>query len=231
MLALSIESATNSAAVALVDERRVLAERFLNIEKNHSEKLLPQLDGLLADSGMGPDALDLIAVSIGPGSFTGLRIGLSTAKALAYGWDLPIKGVNTLDAMAHVLTGDAGCVVPLVNARREEAYCGFYWKGERIGTYDVLTADGIRAALADRGLADPVFIGDGVHAIREALTAAMPKARFASSCLLDNRASGVGQLALSRFGVSGPDDLDGLRPAYVRASQAQQRFRGKGTDE
>lgn len=231
MLALSIESATNSAAVALVDERRVLAERFLNIEKNHSEKLLPQIDGLLADSDISCEALDLIAVSIGPGSFTGLRIGLSTAKGLAYGWDLPIQGVNTLDAMAHVLAGDAGCVVPLVNARRAEAYCGFYRGGERIGDYEVLRADGIRAALTERGLSDPVFIGDGVHAIRDDLQAAMPDARFASPCLLDNRASGVGQLALFRFGMSGPDDLDGLRPAYVRASQAQQRFGRKSADE
>src|SRR6056297_1888412 len=158
MLALSIESATHSAAVALVDERRVLAERFLNREKNHSEQLLPQLDGLLTDCEIGSQDLDLIAVSIGPGSFTGLRIGLSTAKALAFGWDLPIQGVNTLDAMAHVLSGDAGCVVPLVNARRGEAYCGFYQGGTRVGAYDVLKADGIRAALADRKLTDPVFI-------------------------------------------------------------------------
>lgn len=227
MLALSIESATHSAAVALVDERRVLAERFLNREKNHSEQLLPQLDGLLIDCEIGPQDLDLIAVSIGPGSFTGLRIGLSTAKALAYGWDLPIQGVNTLDAMAYVLSGDAGCVVPLVNARRGEAYCGFYQGGMRVGAYDVLKADGIRAALADRKLTDPVFIGDGVHAIREELSQAMPGARFASPCLLDNRASGVGMLALSRFAANGPDPLDALRPAYVRASQAEQRY-GRG---
>ena len=225
MKVLSIESATNVASVALCMEGMVLAERFLNIKKNHSEKLLPLIDGMLLDAEMSPQDLDLIAVSVGPGSFTGLRIGLATAKGLAYGWDLPVKGVNTLDAMAYALSGDQGTVVPLINARRKEAFGAFYRDNGRCGDYFVLNAQAIKERLEEFGLIDPLFTGDGVHAIREELAACMPSARFASYSSLDNRASSVGLLAMEGFKAQGPDDLSSLFPTYIRASQAEQNLR------
>lgn len=232
MKVLSIESATNVASVALCEKGIVLSERFLNIKKNHSEKLLPMIDGMLLDAEVGAKEIGLVAVSIGPGSFTGLRIGMSTAKGLAYGWDLPLKGVNTLDSMACRLRGDMGTVVPLVNARRKEAYGGFFLEGEkRIGDYFVLNAENIAEKMKELDLIDPIFIGDGVHAMREDLERAMPNARFASPATLDNRASTVGILALERYASFGEDNLNSLAPTYIRASQAEQNMKKAGINE
>ncbi|QRN84691.1 tRNA (adenosine(37)-N6)-threonylcarbamoyltransferase complex dimerization subunit type 1 TsaB [Clostridia bacterium] len=232
MKVLSIESATNVASVALCEEGMVLSERFLNIKKNHSEKLLPMIDGMLSDAEVSEKEIGLVAVSIGPGSFTGLRIGMSTAKGLAYGWDLPLKGVNTLDSMACRLRGDMGTVVPLINARRKEAYGGFFLKGEEhIGDYFVLDAKSIAKRMEELDLKDPIFIGDGVHAMREELEKAMPEARFASAATMDNRASTVGILALERYASEGGDNLKRLAPTYIRASQAEQNLKRAGANE
>jgi tRNA threonylcarbamoyladenosine biosynthesis protein TsaB len=232
MKVLSIESATNVASVALCEEGMVLAERFLNIRKNHSEKLLPMIDGMLADAELDAEEIGLLAVSVGPGSFTGLRIGMSTAKGLAYGWDLPLKGVNTLDAMAYALRGDLGTVVPLINARRKEAFGGFFASGDkRYGDYFVLNAQSIAERLQEFGLTNPIFLGDGVHAMREEIAGCMPDARFASPASVDNRSGAVGLLALERYALEGEDDLKGLSPTYIRASQAEQNLKKANAHE
>jgi len=125
---LAIETSTTVCAAALISEGAVLAERTLNEPHLHSEKLLTLVDSVLSGNRTRPDA---VAVSIGPGSFTGLRIGLSVAKGLCFAWETPLIPVPTLHALAwnsiHYSIGEEGdYVLPLLDARRNEVYAALY---------------------------------------------------------------------------------------------------------
>lgn len=147
MLVLGIESATPVASVALADEKGLLGEVMLNVGLTHSEQLLPMIDGLLRQCRLAIGDVTAIGVSAGPGSFTGLRIGMATAKALAQGLSckpdadaagsggrVRVLAVPTLEAMAWALIGQGGWVSPMLNARREQIYAGLYhWRAEGAG--------------------------------------------------------------------------------------------------
>ena len=101
MTILGIETATMTGGVALLDEKRLISEYTLNVRTTHTARLMPALDQILKDSSVDKSEIDGVAISMGPGSFTGLRIGLATAKGLALGLDIPLLGVPTLDALAR----------------------------------------------------------------------------------------------------------------------------------
>jgi tRNA threonylcarbamoyladenosine biosynthesis protein TsaB len=133
MTILGIETATAVCGVALVVDGSVRAERWIEAQHIHSEKLMTLIDDVVCSSGIDMRLLDGIAVSIGPGSFTGLRIGLSVAKGLAFGLDKPILAVPTLEALAwsavlrkSLVQRNETFILPLLTARRDEVYCALY---------------------------------------------------------------------------------------------------------
>jgi tRNA threonylcarbamoyladenosine biosynthesis protein TsaB len=126
MLILGIDTTTLACSVALLQHDTVLSEATLNIKKTHSERLMPLLDSLLTESGIERDALEAIAVAAGPGSFTGLRIGVSTARALAQGLSIPAVPVCTLEALAEAVPAPGAYICPLLDARRKEVYTALY---------------------------------------------------------------------------------------------------------
>ena len=133
MLILGIESATPVASVALADEKGLLGEINLNLGLTHSEQLLPTIDTLLKECRRSLGDVEAIAVSAGPGSFTGLRIGMATAKGLAQGGGQRLVAVPTLEAMARQLMGLSYLVAPMQNARRNQIYAGLYrWSADSL---------------------------------------------------------------------------------------------------
>jgi tRNA threonylcarbamoyladenosine biosynthesis protein TsaB len=131
MLILGIESATPAASVALADEKGLLGEALLNVGLTHSEQLLPLLDDLLRQCRKRFRDITAIGVSAGPGSFTGLRIGMATAKGLAQGGGAGLLAIPTLEAMAYQMMGQPVLVSPMQNARREQIYASLYrWREE-----------------------------------------------------------------------------------------------------
>ncbi len=126
MIILGIDTTTLSCSVALLREDSVLAEMTLNIKKTHSERLMPLLDRMLTESGIEREALDAIAAAAGPGSFTGLRIGVSTARALAQALQIPAVPVCTLAALAAAIPVPGALVCPLLDARRNQVYTALY---------------------------------------------------------------------------------------------------------
>ena len=126
MRILSIDTATPSASAALVDGGRILAECLISGQKNHSERLLQIIDRLFDWTGIARESIDLIAVSVGPGSFTGLRVGISTAQGLAFALDKPLAGVPTLEVVASQTTGGDGLVSPMIDARKQQVYACLY---------------------------------------------------------------------------------------------------------
>ena len=126
MRILAIDAATKGLGAAVTEDDKLLAVSCLNVGKTHSQRLIPLIDDLMKAGGISLQDIDLVAVTIGPGSFTGLRIGISSAKAIAYALGVKMVGVKTLDALAQNCVGVSGLVCPILDARRNEVYYGIY---------------------------------------------------------------------------------------------------------
>ena len=126
MLTLAIDTATKVCTVALCREQELLAEYTINMGMTHSEGLLPQLEQLLERTGIQKQDIELLAVSMGPGSFTGLRIGLATAEAMAYAWQCCLHGVDTLKALAYNIQLEGVVLSPVLDAQKGNFYQALY---------------------------------------------------------------------------------------------------------
>ncbi|MBQ9112227.1 MAG: tRNA (adenosine(37)-N6)-threonylcarbamoyltransferase complex dimerization subunit type 1 TsaB [Clostridia bacterium] len=123
---MALDSSATVAAVALCEDERLLAEYTVNNGNTHSETLLPMVESLLGHFSLTARDIDLFAVSSGPGSFTGVRIGAATVKGLAFGMNKPCVGVSTLEALAYNLSGFGGLICPVMNARRSQVYTALF---------------------------------------------------------------------------------------------------------
>jgi len=222
---LGIESATPVAAVAVAGEEGILAERMVLNKRTHSVNLLPMIKAVLEDSEVERRRLAGIAVSSGPGSFTGLRIGMSTAKALAQVWELPVVGISTLEALAHPLAGHGSYVCPVLNARKNEVYTALY---DCTGPAPALLVSprAVRIEELIEMLSDyckPVtFLGDGVAVYGPRLKAEMDQlAVFAPMAAGFPRGSAVAELGLKALQAGRGISPFKLQPEYIRLSEAE----------
>ncbi|KAF1085459.1 tRNA threonylcarbamoyladenosine biosynthesis protein TsaB [Sporotomaculum syntrophicum] len=229
MIVLGIEAATPVAAVAVATEGKILAERMVNNRRTHSVNLLPMIKDSLADAGINKEQLTGIAVSIGPGSFTGLRIGLSTARSLAQVLNLPLAGVPTLDALAYPLTGHAGLVCPLLNARKNEVYTALY---HSTGTGQECLVPARAAGIQEllqllEGYNEQVtFIGDGLAEYIGVIKSHMgARAGLAPVCTSFPRGAAVAELGLQLLQKGAVSDPLTLLPYYLRESEAELKWR------
>lgn len=207
MRILGIETATRAASVAVIFDGKVLAESFRETPQSFSETLMPQVEEVVRSAGAFEN-LDAVAVSIGPGSFTGLRIGLATAKALAYAWRIKIIGVSTLQALAYNFPSSK--VLPLIDAQKNRAYCQLFEKFEPLSEPEIKPIDeAIR-------LDGEVFLcGDVLYKIKAPLPS---NVHLAPPNLRMPRASSVA-LCAEAFGTVG--NVMNLEPLYIRRSEAE----------
>jgi tRNA threonylcarbamoyladenosine biosynthesis protein TsaB len=226
MRVLALETSTLAGGVALLDGDHLIAEYTLAIPATHSERLMVTVDRLLGDAGWTLARLEGLAVSIGPGSFTGLRIGVSTAKGLAAGLGIPLIGIPTLDALAAALPHVADPVCPILDAKKGEVYTSlFHWEaGGMVRDWDylALTPDALCARLPG-----PVtFIGDGVAAYGEVLTQTLgPRARLAPPGRRLPSAACVAHLGHCRLLLGDSVAPARLMPLYIRPSEAELKRR------
>lgn len=224
MRVLAVETSTLAGGVALLDDDRLVAEYLLDVSLTHSERLMLAVERVLDDAGWPADTLEGLAVAIGPGSFTGLRVAVGTAKGLALALELPVAAVPTLDAMAASLPFAALPVCPVLRARRDEVYAGRYrWDGasmRREGEYLALAPDALAARLDE----PTILLGDGAETIESpnARRIALPR-RVPSPALVGM----LGVEALRRGDVAKPADL---LPLYLRPSQAELNRRAVARD-
>jgi tRNA threonylcarbamoyladenosine biosynthesis protein TsaB len=220
--ALGIETATSIASVGIVVADQVVTECASPNGSSHARTLLPLIDTALAGAGIALRDLDLLAVSIGPGSFTGLRIGLSVAKGLALATALPVVGVPTLDAYAYGAGPRPGLLCPVLDARKGEVYASaFRWQAsepECVMAPAAVTPERFAAAVH----APCTLFGDGVDAYgelwRRALGEAAELIRFAQ---LPPSGAVVARLGIARAAARGTDDITDLEPSYCRRSEAE----------
>jgi tRNA threonylcarbamoyladenosine biosynthesis protein TsaB len=225
--ALGIETATSIASVGIVGADHVLAAQSLPQGGSHARTLLPLIDSTLASAAIGLRDLDLIAVSIGPGSFTGLRIGLSVAKGLAMATGLPVVSVPTLEAYARSAGPRPGLVCPVLDARKGEVYAAaFRWSDgrQRSSQPECVAAP---AAVAPQRFAASIglpctLIGDGVDAYAAMWRRALGEgAELVPYAALPPSGSVVARLGLARAAAFGVDDCADLEPRYCRLSEAE----------
>jgi tRNA threonylcarbamoyladenosine biosynthesis protein TsaB len=225
MKLLAVESATLSGGVALQDGDRLLGEITLNIAITHSERLMSAVDRLLDDCGLAPADLDGLAVSVGPGSFTGLRIGLATVKALAMALDLPVAAVPTLDALAARLPFADAPVCPILDARKKEVYLSLYrWRESGMAReWDYLA---LPPELAAARLEAPVILlGDGIEACRPWLERLGAGVRVAPAAQRLPSAAVVAGLGRAALAAGAGVEAEALAPLYLRPSEAELKAR------
>lgn len=229
MYVLGIEASTPVAAVAVAADGKILAERMVNNKRTHSVNLLPMIRDVLVDAGIDKSMLNGIAVTTGPGSFTGLRIGMSTAKTLAQVLDLPVAGVPTLESLAYPLSARAGLICPVLNARKNELYAALYRSNGREITCLLPPFASGTGELADRlEQYDEhiTFLGDGLDEYRDELARLLgEQPLFSPACATYPRGAAVAELGLRRLKAGAGVNPMALLPHYVRESEAEIKWR------
>ena len=238
MKILGIESAALVASVAILDEDITIAEYTTNFKKTHSETLLPMLDEIIKMTGINCSELSAIAVSGGPGSFTGLRIGAACAKGLGLALDLPLIHVPTLDAMALNIYSSDAIIVPIMDARRNQVYTGIYKNDcnlEIIKDSMAVAIDELFEILKDldnkEKIKKIIFLGDGVPVFREYIDKNLEISHdFAPANLNRQRASNIAMLGMEMLKSGNIISADDMRPEYLRKSQAERERNVDKTD-
>lgn len=228
MKILAVDTSSKVAAIAVKRDNLLLGEYNLNYEKNHSQKLMPMIMHLLKNLNMEPDDIDVYSASSGPGSFTGLRIGIVTVKTLAYTVQKPVVSVSTLDALAYNLPKSNDLICPIMDARNNQVYTAIYsWvedKFTRESKYEALQVDELIKKITYKNK-HVVFIGDAVPVHRNKLRDELCEGcSFAPDNLLLQKASSVAELALKKYYCGIYESAFDMKPFYLRQSQAEREY-------
>jgi tRNA threonylcarbamoyladenosine biosynthesis protein TsaB len=225
MRVLALETSTLAGSVALCEDGRVVGLSLLDVALTHSERLMAMIHRLLDDCRSSVDRIDGLAVSIGPGSFTGLRVGAATAKGLALALGVRIAPVPTLDALAANLPFADAPVCPILDARKREVYIAHYrWDGAGMARQSEYMALAPRAA-AEGVPAGAIVLGDGVPACRPHLAAAHRAWVEAPPAQSVPSAAVLGQIGAAMLAAGQGVDGDALQPLYLRPSEAELKLR------
>ena len=214
MLTLAISTSSKICSVALLEEDKPIKELNIDNLKTHSENLVPLIDELLKTANKKVSEIGLIACDVGPGSFTGIRIGISTAKAIAEVNQIPVVSCTSLEGLSYNM--EANTICSLIDARNNQVYCGIFDQNHKL-IKDYL-ADDINEILKNLPNSEICFIGDGAILHRELL-----KGTFTQ----DNNihAQNIGICGFNKFKEGKTETADSIVPMYLRKSQAE-RMRG-----
>lgn len=226
MIVLSIDSASKVATAALLDENNLIAEYTINNKMEHSTLIMDMVDKLLSDSNLSIDDIDGFIVSKGPGSFTGLRIGMATVKGLSFGANKPYVSISSLDALAYSLVSFDGIICPVMDALRDSVYTCLYkgnnGKLEKLIDYSALELDDLIKILKDKN-EKIMFTGDGLIKHKDYLSTNLNNSFFAPNHLSIIRASSLGDLGIKLLLDNKCDELNSS-PFYLKKPQAQREL-------
>lgn len=217
MKILALDSTAKTSSVAVLEDDSLLGLYSVNIQNTHSETLLPMVKSILESLRLTNDDIDAYAVSEGPGSFTGVRIGVATIKGLAFSRNKPCIGVSTIEALKENLEGFEGVICPIMNARRGQVYTGAFLNGVRFIDDCCMMLDDLIPMLEEK-CEDIYFVGDGYELI---LDKKIAKLRHTPEHLRYQNAFSVGKIAYNKLINSEfVSDID-LRVEYLRKAQAE----------
>jgi tRNA threonylcarbamoyladenosine biosynthesis protein TsaB len=229
MKVLGIDTSTTSGSIGLVYDERVISEYILNLSVTHSERLLDAIDLVLRKTRCAFEDLDGFAISLGPGSFTGVRIAV---KGLAYAVKKPVVGVSTLDVLASQVSPTPYLICPIIDARKGEVYSAFYRYEEsnhlkRLSEYQAIRPEVLFGTLRER----TIFLGDGVKTYGDDLRNSLKSfALFSPVALHIPHGSAVAKLGGELLLRGEVLDLATFTPLYVRLSEAEMKWQAKHPD-
>lgn len=226
MKILGLDTSTMTASCAVIDENEVLGEYSIDQDRGHAENLVPMIEEIMKNINLDIEDIDLYVVALGPGSFTGLRIGVATMKAFAHLFNKPIIGINTMEGLAYNLPFE-DTVVPMIDARRNRVYTGIYSQksGELVEEMpvDAVDIDELIEILKDKE--NLTVNGNGSILYREKLEKELgDKIKFAKIGQNSPRAVSIAELGLKKFKAGIVDDVFTLAPDYLRKSQAERQL-------
>lgn len=227
MKILGLDTSTMISTCAVMEGNEIIGEYTINQNMSHSEKLVPMIKELLDNLNLRPKDIDLYGVALGPGSFTGLRIGVGTVKTLAHLFDKPIVGISTLEALAYNLPYNK-TIVPMIDARRNRVYTGIYtWQGEELKTLkeeEAIEIEKLLEILDD--YEDIVISGDGSQVYKDVIRENLgDRIKVATAGANICRASSICDLAKRNYERGLVDDYYKIAPEYLRPSQAERSLK------
>jgi len=222
MRILAVDTSTRSCSVAVVDGSDLLAEVISGNGQTHSRHLMAMIHSALELAGSNLPMTDGLAFTSGPGSFTGLRIGISTILGLSAATGKPVAGISGLDALAMQAAAPDVSICPLIDGRRNEVYCARYrWTNEIL--VKEVAEQVLSPELALTGLSTPaLFVGNGAQLYQALIRDRLgDSARFALNCQNSLRASTVAWISMKRFEIGDVDDIYSFEPMYIRRPDAK----------
>ena len=235
MKILAVDTSANMATVAVTDNTKLIGEFSINHKKTHSQKLLPMIKELMSGLELKAADIDVYAASSGPGSFTGLRIGVTTMKAIAYAAQKPVVSVPTLDALAYNIPKTQSLICPIMDARNSQVYTAVYtWNGNsqvKLTEYMGMPITELVQQILGKNQ-NVIFLGDGVEVHKEFIQKELKeKCEFAPENLLFQRAASVAQLAYIRALEGLQESCFDMVPFYLRKSQAERELEKKALSQ
>lgn len=229
MRVLGIDTSTPCGGIGLIDHGKIISDYLLNIPVTHSERLLEAIEMVLKGARFKIENLDGWAISLGPGSFTGLRIGVSTVKGLALATEKPVAGVPTLDVLASQVTPTPHLICPILDAKKKEVYAAFYQYDQNHSLKRLTPYQSIRPEdLIKKIEAPTIFLGEGVNLYGEFIQKSLPTLSiFPPPILQVSHGSMVAKLGAELLQRGESLDLFNFTPIYVRASEAEMKWRDK----
>lgn len=228
MKILALDTSSFPASVAVLEDNVILGEYVVRNQRKHSQHIMVMTERLLEDLSIDIADIDAFAVTVGPGSFTGLRIGISTVRAFAQATNRRVAAINTLEALSYNLSCSDGYIIPMLDARRDEVFTAAY----------KFTADGINAViepcvmtvseLVNRFKGEKcIYLGDGAIIHRDEIKGFDSEAVFASANLSEVRASALAVAAMEKINKGEDIHYNEVQPVYLRLSQAEREYKNK----
>ncbi len=230
MKILAIDTSTSVMGIALMSEEKIYAETMTNLKINHSIMLMPTVDQMFNEVDWEPNDIDLVAVAKGPGSYTGVRIGVTTAKTYAWFLKVPLIGVSTLEAMAYSFKYYEGVISPIIDARRGQVYTGLY---KNIDSKLINIQEDCIISLSDwlnmlqKNNEKVLFIGDDIKKHYEQLLQFDDLVKFGPIIFNIPRPSTVGLIAKEKYDNNYKENVYNFIPSYLQLAEAEKNLSNK----
>lgn len=230
MRILAVESSAKCCSAAVVEDGRLVSEFYTDAGLTHSQTLMQMVDAVLTAAGLTLSSIDALAVAKGPGSFTGIRIGMAAVKGLAQSLNVKCYGVSTLEAMAYSFLGEDCSVCAVMDARREQVYTALFDVKEdrviRLSTDSAISVVDLKAVLSDISQKSKiVLVGDGSDVYYKTLVEGNPYIVKALQPMRYQRAYGVAVAVFSSLSSNMSSSFETLQPVYLRAPQAERELK------
>ena len=236
MKILAIDTSSKICSVAVLEDKDVIIEKHIEDTKTHSEKLMPIIDEILKECNLELKDFDLFACGIGPGSFTGVRIGVSTIKAFCDVTGIPVVGVNSLESLAYNtfdtnIYDKTEIICSIIDAKNDNVYCGIYRNSNgslmQLGDLQAKSINEILATLKEYSSSSILFVGDGALAHKYTISQKLSKTTFVEKNLNNINSISVGRLGLDKYNKGLYGDSSILSPLYLKKSQAERALEGE----